>query len=47
MNTLHSVLLADALEGLQTLDPKKNGKYKITDQEHLADLWDMVREILE
>ena len=25
-------------------DPKKAGKFKITDHEHLADLWDMARE---
>jgi len=28
-------------------DPKKPGKFKIYDQEHMADLWDMAGEILE
>lgn len=27
-------------------DPKKPGKFKIVDQEHMADLWDLAGEIL-
>lgn len=27
-------------------DPKKPGKFKIVDQEHMADLWDLTGEIL-
>ena len=28
-------------------DPKKPGKFKIADQEHMGDLWDLAGEILE
>lgn len=27
-------------------DPKKPGKFKIVDQEHMADLWDLAGEIM-
>lgn len=35
--------LGNALEP----DPKKAGKFKITDHEHLADLWDMAGEFFD
>ena len=28
-------------------DPKKAGKFKITDHEHLSDLWDMAGEFFD
>lgn len=39
-------VLAQKLEFAVEPDPKKPGKFKITDQEHMADLWDMAEEIL-
>lgn len=35
------------LENALEPDPKKAGKFKITDHEHLADLWDMAGEFFD